>query len=145
MPFTDEERKRILDEARRSIKELKDFKPRTAPVFVSEDPMVRWRREAAEAEQRKVRADEERRRCEAETMRTYEAETMRATQQTWDDWENWLQRHLEREREHLFEVLTEGNTDQRRKAQRGRTAVDCATIPGPLPQRARARPSTRRK
>jgi hypothetical protein len=144
MPFTDEERKRILAEARANAAELKDFRPRE-PVFVSEDPMVKWRREAEESEQRKIRADEERRRYEAESMRTYEAETMRATQQTLDDWENWLQRHLEREREHLFEVLTEGNTDQRRKAQRGRTAVDCATIPGPLPQRARARPSTRRK
>jgi hypothetical protein len=100
MSFTAAERKRILDEARRSTDELKDFRPRE-PVFVSEDPMVKWRREAAESEQRKAAWKTEMRRRERQTVSTME-ERQADIDRSWND---WLRRALDSEREVVLEYI----------------------------------------
>jgi hypothetical protein len=98
--FSDAERAAILAEARRSTEELKDFRPRE-PVFVSEDPMVKWRREAEESEQRKAAWKTELRRRERQTVRAMQDQQADSDR----DWNDWLRRALDSEREVVLDYI----------------------------------------
>jgi hypothetical protein len=116
MTFSDEERARILAEARRNVAELHQD-DRTARIArqvqaeVFEDPVAKWRREADELSARRAAFEAERHRREREQREAAMTQTKAESDAAW---EAWLAARLEQDWEYRRDILAAVVAEERK-------------------------------